>query len=112
VAELFSSVADHSEEKVIKRYLAYDCLLVDEMGYVEMEAVQVGLFFTLMQRRIKKRTTIITTQLGFKQWPSFLKNNHLTAALIDKLTETSHVFNMKGCRTLRSPLDEKTEEPS
>jgi DNA replication protein DnaC len=34
VGELFSSVADHSEEKVIKRYLAYDCLLIDEMGYV------------------------------------------------------------------------------
>jgi DNA replication protein DnaC len=110
VGELFSSVADHSEEKVIKRYLAYECLLVDELGYVEMEAVQVGLFFTLMQRRHKKRTTIITTQLGFKQWPSFLKNAHLSSALIDRLTETSHVFNMKGCRTLRSPLDEKAEE--
>jgi len=37
----------------------------------------VGLFFTLMQRRIKKRTTFITTQLGFKQWPSILKNDQL-----------------------------------
>ncbi len=110
VSELFSSVADHSEEKVIKRYLAYECLLVDELGFVEMEAVQVGLFFTLMQRRHKKRTTFITTNLGFRQWPSFLKNDQLAAALIDKLTETSHVFNMKGCRSLRPPLDEKAEE--
>jgi DNA replication protein DnaC len=110
VGELFSSVADHSEEKVIQRYLAYDALLVDELGYVEMEAVQVGLFFTLMQRRLKKRTTFITSNLGFKAWPSFLRNDHLAAALIDKLTETSHVFNMKGCRSLRSPLDETAEK--
>jgi DNA replication protein DnaC len=110
VSELFSSVADHSEEKVINRYLAYDCLLVDELGYVEMEPTKVGLFFTLMQRRNKKRTTFITTQLGFKAWPSFLKNDHLAAALIDKLTETSHVFNMKGCRSLRPPLDGTAEE--
>jgi DNA replication protein DnaC len=75
-----------------------------------MEAVQVGLFFTLMQRRHKKRTTFITTNLGFRQWPSFLKNDQLAAALIDKLTETSHVFNMRGCRSLRPPLDEKAEE--
>lgn len=109
VDELFSSVADHSEEKVIKRYLAYDCLLVDELGYVEMEASQVGLFFTLMQRRHKKRSTIITSNLGFKAWGSFLKNDHLAVALIDRLTETSHVFNMKGCRSLRAPLDEKAE---
>jgi DNA replication protein DnaC len=111
VSELFSSVADHSEEKVIKRYLAYDCLLVDELGYVEMEAAQVGLFFTLMQRRHKKRSTIITTQLGFKAWRSFLKNDHLTAALIDRLTETSHVFNMKGCRSLRKNLDGTSKAP-
>lgn len=109
VGELFSSVADHSEEKVIKRYLACDCLLVDELGYVEMEAVQVGLFFTLMQRRHKKRSTIITSNLGFKAWRSFLKNDHLTAALIDRLTETSHVFNMKGCRSLRKSLGETPE---
>jgi DNA replication protein DnaC len=110
VNELFSSVADHSEEKVIKRYLAYECLLVDELGYVEMEAVQVGLFFTLMQRRHKKRTTFITSNLGFKQWSSFLKNDHLALALIDRLTETSHVFNMKGCRSLRKNLDEASED--
>jgi DNA replication protein DnaC len=112
VSELFSSVADHSEEKVIKRYLAYECLLVDELGFVEMEAVQVGLFFTMMQRRHKKGSTLITTNLGFKAWPSFLKNDQLAAALIDKLTETSHVINMKGCRSLRPPLDETAAEAS
>jgi DNA replication protein DnaC len=111
VAELFASVADHSEEKAIKRYLAYDVLHVDEVGYVEIEPVQVGLFFTLLQRRNKKRSTLITSNLGFKEWRSFLKNDHLTAALIDRLTETSHVFNMKGCRSLRDKLDESSEEP-
>ncbi|MBN1443798.1 MAG: ATP-binding protein [Planctomycetes bacterium] len=110
VAELYSSVADHSEEKVIKRYLAYECLLIDEVGYVEVEAVQVGLFFTLMHRRHKKRSTLITSNLGFSEWRSFLRNDHLAAALIDRLTETSHVFNMKGCRSLRKNLAERSEE--
>lgn len=35
IAELFRSVADHSEAEVLKRYVSYDCLLVDEIGYVE-----------------------------------------------------------------------------
>ncbi|MGH9328114.1 MAG: ATP-binding protein, partial [Terriglobia bacterium] len=46
VAELFRSVADHSEEKILKKYLSYDLLLCDEIGYVEVEPVQVGVFFT------------------------------------------------------------------
>jgi len=104
VAELYASVADHSEEKVIKKFLSFDCLLIDEIGYVEVEPVQVGLFFTLMQRRHKKKPTLITSNLGFSEWGSFLKNDHLTAALIDRLTENSHVINMKNCVSLRAKL--------
>jgi len=104
VAELFRSVADHSEQQLLKRYLAYDCVLVDEVGYVEVEPVQVGLFFTLMHKRHRKKPTLITSNLGFSEWRSFLKNDHLTAALIDRLTENSHVINMKNCVSLRPKL--------
>jgi DNA replication protein DnaC len=101
VAELFSSVADHSEQKTIKRYLSYDCLLIDELDYVEVEPVQVGLFFTLMHKRHRKKSTLITSNLGFSEWRSFLKNDRLTAALVDRLTENSYVINMKNCVSLR-----------
>lgn len=106
VSELYRSVADHSEERVLKRYLSYDCLLIDELGYVEIEPVQVGLFFTLLHKRHHRRPTFITSNLGFSDWRSFLKNDHLTAALIDRLTEQSHVINMKSCVSLRPKLGE------
>jgi DNA replication protein DnaC len=106
VAELYASLADHSERKVLRKYAAYDCLLIDEVGYAEVEPAQVGLFFTLLQKRHKTKTTLITSNLGFSEWGSFLKNNQLTGALLDRLTETSHVVNMKNCRSLRPPLDE------
>jgi DNA replication protein DnaC len=57
------------------------------------------------EQRHKKKTTLITSNLGFSQWSSFLKNDHLTAALIDRLTENSHVINMKNCVSLRPKLD-------
>jgi len=104
IAELYASLADHSESKIIHRYLAYDCLHIDEVGYVEVEPVQVGLFFTLMHKRHHRKSTLITSNLGFSEWRSFLKNDHLTAALIDRLTENSHVINMKNCISLRPKL--------
>ena len=107
LAELYQAVADHSEHKLIKRYFNFDCLLIDEIGYVEVEPVQVGLFFTLMHKRHKNKATLITSNLGFSQWGTFLKNDHLTAALIDRLTETSHVINMKNCRSIRPTLDQR-----
>lgn len=105
INELYQSVADHSEHKVLKRYLSFDCLLIDEIGYVEVEPVQVGLFFTLMQKRHKNKPTLITSNLGFDDWGSFLKSDQLTAALVDRLTESSHVINMKGCKSLRPKLN-------
>jgi len=106
MAQLYRAVADHSEEHVLEKYLKADVLLIDEIGYAEAEPVQVGLFFSLMQRRHKKKPTLITSNLGFSEWGSFLKNDHLTAALIDRLTESSHVINMKGCISLRAKLPE------
>lgn len=106
LALLYQSIADHSEEKLIKKFAAYDCLLIDELGYVEVESAQVGLFFTLMSERHKKKTTLITSNLGFSQWGTFLKNDHLTAAMLDRLTETSYIINMKNCTSIRSKLDQ------
>lgn len=105
VNELYQSAADHSQTQVLKKYLAYDCLLIDEIGYAEAEPAQVGLFFTLMQKRHKKKPTLLTSNLGFSEWGSFLKNDNLTAALVDRLTENSHVINMKECSSLRDPIN-------
>ncbi len=107
VEELFQAGADHSEEQVLKNYLAYDCLLIDELGYVEVEPAQVGLFFTLLHKRHRRKPTLITSNLGFSDWRLFLKNDQLTAALIDRLTENSHVINMKKCESLRPKPDQE-----
>jgi DNA replication protein DnaC len=104
--QLHRSQADRSQARVLRRYLKYDILLVDEIGYIEAEPAQVGLFFTLLQKRHRQRSTLITSNLGFSEWTSFLKSPHLTAALIDRLTESSHVFNMKDCVSLRTRMTE------
>jgi len=104
--ELFQSLADRSEGKLLKRYLSYDCLVIDEVGYVEVEAAQVGQFFTLMHKRHKQKTTLITSNLGFAEWGSFLHNAHLTSALIDRLTENCHSINIKEGVSLRDKFTE------
>ena len=97
IAELRKAEGSFTVERIIKRYAAYDCLVIDELGYVPVEPAQVGAFFTLMHKRHKRKTTFITSNLGFQDWISFLKNEHLTAALIDRLTDNSFVLNLQGC---------------
>jgi DNA replication protein DnaC len=99
--KLYQAVADHTEKKILKRFQTYDVMVVDEIGYAPIEKDQAGLFFDLMKQRHKKKTTILTSQLGFDEWGSFLKNSHLTVALIDRMTVNCTVFNMKKCISIR-----------
>jgi DNA replication protein DnaC len=108
LGQFHQAVADHSEAKLLRKYFSYDCLLIDEIGYIEADPIQVAHFFTLLHRRHKNKPTLLTSNLGFTDWGSFLKNPHLTAALLDRLTENSHVINMRECKTLRGSLDSES----
>lgn len=101
ISDLYKSMATHKEDRVLKTFASYDCLLIDEIGYVDVVPAQIGLFFRLMSMRHHRRTTIVTSNLGFSEWKTFLKNEQLTAALIDRLTENSNVINMKNCKSIR-----------
>jgi DNA replication protein DnaC len=105
ISELWASQADGTGTKVLNKFAAYHCLVVDELGYLNIEPAQVGLFFTLMQKRYKKTTTLITTNLSFQEWESYLGHKQLAAALIDRLTDHGHVINMKKCKSIREEAD-------
>jgi DNA replication protein DnaC len=105
VQELYKSQADQSTERLVKKYASYDCLVIDEMGYIEFKDAQIGSFFSLMQKRYKRSCTMITTNLGFKDWHTFLKNPQLAAALIDRLIDNGHVIKMKDSKSLRTDAE-------
>ena len=98
---LYQSRGDRTEEQCMKKLMAFSIILIDELGYTTCQQEEASLFFDLMRRRHKKATTIITTQLGFDEWGSFLSNDHLTAALLDRITVNCAVFNMKDCISIR-----------
>lgn len=98
---LLRSKGDHTESKVIKRFQSYPILLIDEWGYDPVDKEVAGLLFEVLKTRHRKFTTLITTQLGFDEWHTFLQNTHLTSALLDRITENCTVFNLKNGNSLR-----------
>lgn len=98
---LYQSRGSYSESTLMKRYAALDILLIDELGYIAAEQEQASLFFDLMRRRHQRGTTLITTQLGFDEWDTFLHDPHVTAALLDRITVNCVVFNMKDGISIR-----------
>jgi DNA replication protein DnaC len=54
------------------------------------------LLFNHLSLRAGRKSTIITTNLGFDRWEEIFGNPVLTAAIVDRLTHRAHLENMKG----------------
>ena len=95
--ELYSTLADRSSRRLLDRLIRYDVLLIDEMGYLNLRSEQTNLFFKLMEERyVARRASIITTNLEYDQWRSFLGNEHLTDALLSRIRHRCITIEIQG----------------
>lgn len=100
--DMFASVADRSSRKLIDRLANVDVLLIDEMGYLNLRPEQTNLFFKLMEERYSRRSTILTTNLDYDDWYTFLGRKEMVAALLSRLRHRCHTFKIDG-PSLRTP---------
>jgi len=115
--DLRASHADRATRSRIQSLSRLDLLLIEELGYVEaLEPRQVNDFFRLMDNRCNRKSTVITTNLGFEEWGKFLGNGPLVAALLSRLLQKCRTIVFpKEAVNLRAPklgLQARAEKPA
>lgn len=100
--ELYTSLADRSSPKLIKSLARYDLLVIDELGYLTLNAEQVNAFFKLMEQRYGRKSTIITTNLDYPDWYELFRRKPLVDALLDRLQHHCTTIRISG-NSLRAP---------
>jgi DNA replication protein DnaC len=100
--EMYASLADRSSRKLLNRLARVDVLCIDEMGYLNVKPEQTNIFFKLMEERYRKKATIITTNLDYEEWATFLGNKQLVTALLSRLRHQCHTVRIDG-PSLREP---------
>lgn len=100
--DMYASIADRSSRKLVRRLANVDALLVDEMGYLNLRPEQTNIFFKLMEERYRRKATIITTNLDYDHWHSFLGNKELVTAMLSRLRHQCHTIRIDG-PSLREP---------
>jgi DNA replication protein DnaC len=96
LTQLRESHSDHTLRKLEARFEKYDLVICDEFGYVSFDKSGAELLFNHLSLRTGRKSTIITTNLGFDRWEEIFGDPLLTAALVDRLTHRAHLVNMEG----------------
>ncbi len=97
--ELIASLADDTLDKKLKRYVSPDILLIDEVGFDRLEqqdASNANLFHKVIDGRYCKGSTMITTNIDFKELGDYLGDPVITTAIVDRMVHHSIIFNIEG----------------
>jgi DNA replication protein DnaC len=75
--------------------MAYDLVIIDELGYIPFEKTEGDLLFQFISDRYERKSIFITTNLAFSEWDSLFKNKMVATAAIDRLVHTLKYLNLK-----------------
>jgi DNA replication protein DnaC len=99
-AQLVHQLIEAREERELLRFkkklLAYDVLIIDELGFVPFSKSGAELLFDIFSGRYEQGSTIVTSNLPFEQWTEVFGCERLTGALLDRLTHHVHILEMNG----------------
>lgn len=98
--DLATQLAEAQSEKRLNGMLKvlHKCqlLCVDELGYMTLDQKSAQLLFQVLAGRYEVRSTMITSNLEFSKWPSFIGDPIMATALVDRLVHRSAILNMNG----------------
>lgn len=83
-------------EQVVKHYLKYTVLIIDEIGYLPIDKNASYGFFQLIAARYEKRPTILTTNQPFSKWGEVFGDPVIANAIIDRLVHHCELIKITG----------------
>jgi DNA replication protein DnaC len=96
LADLLRQESIPAVERRIKRYTNVDVLVFDELGYVPCDARAADLLFQIISRRHEKASTVIATNLAFKEWGPMFHGAASLVPLIDRFTQHLVTIDIEG----------------
>ncbi len=94
--ELGQARADHTFEKVFRRYLAPDLLILDDFGLQRLTAQQSTDLYGLIIERHHRSSFAITSNRGVDEWLGLFDDPLLGNSALDRLANAAHQVVLEG----------------
>jgi DNA replication protein DnaC len=89
--------------RALRRYDAFDLVVLDDLGYVQQSPEEAEVLFTLMAERYERKSLMITSNLVFSQWDRIFRNPMTTAAAVDRLVHHAVILEFAQLKSFRAP---------
>lgn len=97
LAEKLTSAHAHGTlDRLRKQLLDSDLIILDELGFIPLDAGGSKLLFQIISDLYEKHSIIITSNLEFSRWGTVFTDPMLTNALVDRLFHHAHVLYFDG----------------
>lgn len=90
LADLLQQESLPAFERRLKRYTRPSLLILDELGYLPCDSRAADILFNIISRRHEHRSTVISTNLAFKQWGTVFPGAACVVALVDRFAQHCH----------------------
>jgi len=92
VNELTEAASDRALSRTVARYGRLDLLLLDELGYVQIDPRGAEQLFQIITERDEKASIGLATNLPFSEWGTVFPDPRLVAAIVDRVTFNAHIL--------------------
>ena len=115
-ARLVDDLRDAQARGILKKRLKYyahsKLLIVDELGYLDIDEGGADLLFQLVSTRYEQRSTIVTSNVGIGGWAKVFGDEVTASAIADRLGHHCHFIKITGrsYRLKDLPVERRKEE--
>jgi DNA replication protein DnaC len=92
VNELVEAKQNGQVKRAMTRWMRYDLIALDEVGYVPLADIGAEFLFQVISDRAERAALIVTTNLPFSEWTTVFPNPRLCKALLDRITDRAHII--------------------
>ncbi|MCQ2914989.1 MAG: IS21-like element helper ATPase IstB [Alphaproteobacteria bacterium] len=90
------AISEKREGEIIKHFLKYTLLIIDEIGYLPVDKETTYLFFQLIAARYENKSTILTTNQPFARWGEVFGDSVVASAILDRLVHHCEIIKING----------------
>jgi DNA replication protein DnaC len=96
VADLGRAARENRLDRRLRVYLSPKVLVIDEMGYLPLDAMGATIFFQLVSARYERGSIVLTSNKSYGEWGSVFGDPIIATAILDRLLHHSSTVNIRG----------------